>query len=75
MYPVLSKVTGAGIGGMSSLGFKGQYNSNRSPVLLTVNALSPTRPRTHFAHPRFTLLRSDCVIRWLTLLATPNINT
>ena len=37
-----------------------------SPVLLTVNALSPPRPRTRFARPRFALSRSDWAIHFPT---------
>ena len=43
-----------GIRGRGSLG-QSQSQNGLSPVLFTVNALSPPRPRTRFARPRFAL--------------------
>ena len=43
-----------------------EVNEDLSPVLLTVNALSPPRPRTRFARPRFALSRSDWAIHFPT---------
>ena len=43
-----------------------QSQNGLLPVLLTVNGLSPPRPRTRFARPRFALSRSDWAIHFPT---------